>query len=651
MIGVTKTVPNSWALRCAWALAFFELGLSGFSPLGSSSLGSLGSLPLQILFFIGAFGVYGFGGLIYDAVSQRFGLNHKLFTALPLLAFCYMAFTSASNMLGNLNSFASIAFAVCGFLLALSLLFSSRARRIKSTSITKQAAVLSIVSFALIIYYLMIPRNVTYRQPIADSDAIGPNVVIITWDTIRADVLPLYGGTGLETPVLDALASRSTVFDNMSAVAHITGPSHASILTGVVPPSHGLRSNGTSKISDDIPTAAEIFSAAGYATGGFISAYPVRGDIGFDRGFDVFDDRLPNDRANSLMSIGTQAFTWVRQFKEARRFIEEPSLDGDTLLSRTAEFLDNSQGPFFMWTHFFDAHGKHRPAPAYREKALSLSEGAWPPAVQPEAVGDKMTMYRGEIMELDRMLEEQIAQLEEKDPGLKNTVIFLLSDHGQCFGENGYVISHTPSLTQATQHIPGIIYVPGATTQRAEFAVNQIDVLPTLCALAGLEINSHIQGADLSPIIKDGATSVERDLFKDGFYMEAFQLYLMGGEVQDLIQERKGSISTRKNNQGSKSAWKSREDMRKQGYLGVKWKYVNILNDTEFFYDLKTVDANGQADAEDVQELFPKEFINQRLLFYKMFERIPHAEESALIGSEYDNSMLEQLGYTGGKAQ
>jgi arylsulfatase A-like enzyme len=152
-----------------------------------------------------------------------------------------------------------------------------------------------------VVGYVIIPRNVTNRQPIADSNAAGPNVVVITWDTIRADVLPLYGGTGLETPVLDALASRSTVFEKMSAVAPITGPSHASILTGVVPPSHGLRSNGTSQISHDTQTAAEMFAAAGYATGGFISAYPVRGNIGFDRGFDVFDDRHPNDRANSIL--------------------------------------------------------------------------------------------------------------------------------------------------------------------------------------------------------------------------------------------------------------------------------------------------------------------------------------------------------------
>lgn len=646
MVDLPKTLPSAWALRCAWALAFFELGLSGLS-----TLGSLSNWPLQILAVIGAFGIYGCAGLIYDHITQRFGLKNMVYRALPLIAFIFLAFSSASNTANDLSFSSRIISAVFGLLIALHLLFRGFPARINSSLITKLATVTSVATIILVVCYVIIPRNVTNRQPIADSNAAGPNVVVITWDTIRADVLPLYGGTGLETPVLDALASRSTVFEKMSAVAPITGPSHASILTGVVPPSHGLRSNGTSQISHDTQTAAEMFAAAGYATGGFISAYPVRGNIGFDRGFDVFDDRLPNDRANSILSIGSHPFTWVRQFKKARRFIEEPSLDGDTLLSRTAEFLDNSQGPFFMWTHFFDAHGKHRPAPAYRQKAIRLSEGAWPPAVQPEAVGDQMTLYRGEIMELDRMLSEQLTQLEKKDPGLQNTVIFFLSDHGQCFGENGYVISHTPSLTQATQHIPGVLYVPGSQGRRSNFAVNQIDVLPTICSLAGIDINAQIQGVDLSPIVKGTATTIERDLFKDGFYMEAFQLYLMGGAVQDLIKERKGSISTRDDTQSKKPQWQSRDDLRKKGYLGENWKYVQVLNDTEFFYDLNTVDANGQPDAEDVKSLHAAEFKKQRVMFYKMLERIPEAEEIILIGSEYDNSMLEQLGYTGGKAE
>jgi hypothetical protein len=230
-------------------------------------------------------------------------------------------------------------------------------------------------------------------------------------------------------------------------------------------------------------------------------------------------------------------------------------------------------------------------------------------------------------------------------------VIFFLSDHGQCFGENGYVISHTPSLTQATQHIPGVLYVPGSQGRRSNFAVNQIDVLPTICSLAGIDINVQIQGVDLSPIVKGTATTIERDLFKDGFYMEAFQLYLMGGAVQDLIKERKGSISTRDDTQSKKPQWQSRDDLRKKGYLGENWKYVQVLNDTEFFYDLNTVDANGQSDAEDVKSLHAAEFKKQRVMFYKMLERIPEAEEIILIGSEYDNSMLEQLGYTGGKAE
>ncbi|MBC8368908.1 MAG: sulfatase [Planctomycetes bacterium] len=640
MVNDNNSMSNNWGLRCAWALAAIELGLSGFS-----GISALSSLPLQLLMVIGAFGIYGVGGIFFDAFLTRLKLQNKLLALVPLLLLIYLAQKSALMSAGNLNGAPRIALAIFGIVGAIYFL-----RRQSSTKLIKAAPLISALTIVTVASYLLIPRCVTNQDPIADADASGPNVVLITWDTIRADVLPLYGGTGLETPVLDDLASRSTVFDKMSAVAPITGPSHASILTGVVPPSHALRSNGTSQLSTELETAAEIFSDAGYATGGFISAYPVRGDIGFDRGFDVFDDRLPNDRVNSLMSIGMQSFTWLRQLKHARRFIEEPSLSGDVLLERTDDFLTESQGPFFMWTHFFDAHGKHRPAPEYRKKAMGLSDGAWPPAVQPEAVGDLMTLYRGEIMELDSMLEDLLTQLEQKDPGLKNTVIFLLSDHGQCFGENGYVISHTPSLTQATQHIPGVLYIPGNTGSRSPFPTNQIDVLPTLLSAAGLPINNKIQGVDLTPIAQGDATSVDRKMFANGFYMEAFQLYLMGGAVQDLIRERKSGISTRNTTTAGQS-WVSRDDQRKQALLGERFKYVKVLNDEEFLYDLTTVDDNGQADAEDIRVLNPDEFQRQSVLFYKMLELIPHAKEVVLIGSEYDNSMLEQLGYTGGKAE
>ncbi|MFQ5748919.1 MAG: sulfatase-like hydrolase/transferase [Planctomycetota bacterium] len=71
--------------------------------------------------------------------------------------------------------------------------------------------------------------------PAGTGDAARLDVVLVTLDTVRADVLPLYGGTGIETPHLDAFAARSVVFDRMAALAPVTGPSHATLLTGLAP--------------------------------------------------------------------------------------------------------------------------------------------------------------------------------------------------------------------------------------------------------------------------------------------------------------------------------------------------------------------------------------------------------------------------------
>lgn len=97
--------------------------------------------------------------------------------------------------------------------------------------------------------------------------AEAPNVVLVTWDTVRADTLPPWGGRGLDTPALQRLADEGVLFEKAQAVASITGPAHMSMLTGLYPPSHGLRSNGETAPVLPLPRLPEIFAAAGYATG------------------------------------------------------------------------------------------------------------------------------------------------------------------------------------------------------------------------------------------------------------------------------------------------------------------------------------------------------------------------------------------------
>ena len=116
----------------------------------------------------------------------------------------------------------------------------------------------------------------------------GANLLLVTIDTLRADRV---GAPGL-TPTLDALASGGLRFTNAYAHAPVTLPSHASIMTGLAPPAHGVRNNGAYRLADEHVTLAEVVRAAGYRTGAFIGAVVLDSRFGLDQGFDVYDDDL-----------------------------------------------------------------------------------------------------------------------------------------------------------------------------------------------------------------------------------------------------------------------------------------------------------------------------------------------------------------------
>src|SRR4029453_17962013 len=131
------------------------------------------------------------------------------------------------------------------------------------------------------------------RRPDPPAAAARPNVLLVTIDTLRADRVGCYGHAAASTPTLDALAARGVRF--ATAVAHVplTGPSHASLLTGLGPLGHGFRDNGGFTLAPAVKTAAEIFKDAGYRTAAFVSGFPLDRRFGFQRGFETYDDHLP----------------------------------------------------------------------------------------------------------------------------------------------------------------------------------------------------------------------------------------------------------------------------------------------------------------------------------------------------------------------
>jgi arylsulfatase A-like enzyme len=146
------------------------------------------------------------------------------------------------------------------------------------------------------------------------------------------------------TPTLDALAAQGVRFDRAYTDVPLTTPAHASILTGLHPPHHGVHTNGGTALADDVTTLAEVLEGKGYATAAIASAFVTSRAWNLDQGFATYDDQL------------TAATRWAAAgCRSGRR--------NDTV-DKAIAWLSSarpSDRPFFLWVHFYDAHAPYEP--------------------------------------------------------------------------------------------------------------------------------------------------------------------------------------------------------------------------------------------------------------------------------------------------
>src|SRR5882724_3730188 len=121
------------------------------------------------------------------------------------------------------------------------------------------------------------------------------NLLLITLDTTRADRVGCYGYRRAKTPVLDGLAATGVLCERAYTVAPLTLPAHASLLTGLYPAEHGVRSNGRGRLDDSIPTLAEILKRQGYDTAAFVASFVLDARFGLARGFKTYDDEIGDE--------------------------------------------------------------------------------------------------------------------------------------------------------------------------------------------------------------------------------------------------------------------------------------------------------------------------------------------------------------------
>ena len=130
----------------------------------------------------------------------------------------------------------------------------------------------------------------------------GP-IVLITVDRLPAATLPIYGALGTETPAIDSLASDSVVFERAYAQSPQTLPAHASLLSGQLPPQHGVRDDAGFTLKEDIQTLAEMLKSRGFATGAAVSSFLLRPETGVAQGFRFYDAELPERAAGDALPV------------------------------------------------------------------------------------------------------------------------------------------------------------------------------------------------------------------------------------------------------------------------------------------------------------------------------------------------------------
>ncbi|HHT9105176.1 MAG TPA: sulfatase [Candidatus Wujingus californicus] len=268
-----------------------------------------------------------------------------------------------------------------------------------------------------------------------------------------------------KTSYIDCIASNGILFTQAVSQAPYTPASHASIFTGLNPFNHGIRHFIGFKISPEVLTLAEVLKSFGFQTGGFIGSNALGEFYGFDRGFDVYDCNFNSKQ--SICEVGN-----LKIFRRDHREITE----------RVLQWLNEIKDKFFLFIHYFDVH-----------------ESSVPITYQPFYQILKMREIDGSIGKIVQFL---------KDNGLyDNTIIIVLSDHGNDFGihEPG----HREFLFDTTILVPLIIKADKSLSGlQITRQVRLIDIMPTAVELLGLSIDNQknympMDGVSLLPLCND----------------------------------------------------------------------------------------------------------------------------------------------------
>ena len=321
----------------------------------------------------------------------------------------------------------------------------------------------------------------------------GPNLVLVSIDTLRADHVGAYGYEAGTTPHLDALAREGQFFADVTAQAPYTLPSQTTMFSGQMPTVHGVIGPGRAIAASRTPLLAEILHDEGVTTRAFTAGGFVDAEFGFDRGFEGYSNVDPWRYPKSPHA--------VEMVKRSPETLSDELLGEFTPELVESWIADHANERFFLFVHTYTVHD-FDPPPGYLDDRERIDptpylhhEYVRANGISAEAIRDIIDHYDAALRYVDELLGSLVARLE--DLGLADdTIVAVTSDHGKELGERGLVI-HGTTLYEELVSIPLVLRVPGVAPRVESRPVMSVDVAPTLLAAMGLEIDERMQGIDL----------------------------------------------------------------------------------------------------------------------------------------------------------
>ena len=299
----------------------------------------------------------------------------------------------------------------------------------------------------------------------------------------EADYLSLHGYDKPTTPFLDEWAAAARVFDNCVSIASTTVPTHVSMFTGLTPQEHGAH-NLSPRVADGLHTLAEILGESGYVTYLFSENPKITARNNITQGFDLVEhpwsqpyqeealrialEKVPlYDRSTDLAQSLRQSNVGKFNVKSAGELARRGSLNW--LKSR------ESDKPYFIFINYLAAHYPLIPSREFREEIMTpaqvdasyrVDRTAWPfwlyvfrlhEYSQADLELTRLT-YAAAVRELDSLLEDLLTTLQNEGY-LENTVVVLVSDHGEHLGEH-HLLDHQFSVYEPLARVPLVLHYP-----------------------------------------------------------------------------------------------------------------------------------------------------------------------------------------------